>query len=175
MRNTKSRGQNFMQSGNPNRKSPAIRFAMGRNLLAGWSLGLGVLCTLGCGSGEPFDMTPVSGKVTYEDGSLIPGHRVEVRFVPQDVKSEDPKVSPRFAGAEVDVATGEFIESTTHTWGDGVIVGRHKVLVRSFDQNERPTGAVPREYTDERDTPLEMDITYGMDPVEIQVPKPKGK
>ncbi len=34
----------------------------------------------GCGSGSPFKYVKVSGKVTYDDGSPIPVHGMELRF-----------------------------------------------------------------------------------------------
>ncbi|MHC4178802.1 MAG: hypothetical protein ACYSWU_14925 [Planctomycetota bacterium] len=98
-----------------------------------------LLCGLaGCGSGEPFDMLPVSGKVTYEDGSLISAARVEVTFGPQ-AKPIDGKTYPRPGRAEVNVADGTFSEVTSHKYGDGLVLGKHKIKVFSYDQNNVPT------------------------------------
>ena len=40
------------------------------------------LLLAGCGNEEPFDYVKVSGRVTYEDGSLIPAEHLMLEFVP---------------------------------------------------------------------------------------------
>jgi hypothetical protein len=105
-----------------------------------WVVGVSglLLCgAIGC-SREPFKLVPISGKVTYEDGSLIPAARMEVAFDPQ-AKPIDPKTHPRPGRAEVNVADGTFSEATSHKYGDGVVAGKHKVRVIIYDQNETPT------------------------------------
>lgn len=129
-----------------------------------------VVVVAGCDDGNPFGMVKVSGTATYEDGSPIPGEVVTVIFYPQ-TDPLDPKTHPRPAKAYVD-KEGKFIEASTASWGDGVIAGPQKVMVQSMDANERPTGAVPREYTDADTTPLEMEVTHKNRVLEIKVPKP---
>jgi hypothetical protein len=34
-------------------------------------IALFLLCLVGCGDGNPFDYVPVSGRLTYEDGTPI--------------------------------------------------------------------------------------------------------
>lgn len=138
-------------------------------------LAVALLCTslAGCGSENPFDMVQISGTVTYEDGSPIPGDRVVVRFYP-GVKPIDKKFHPRPAQGEVK-PDGTFETLTTVRYGDGVIPGPQKVVVQALDVNEQPTRAVPREYHQPHSTPLEVDISSGSEPVEIKVAKPSQR
>ena len=114
----------------------------------------------GCGDGAPFDIIPVTGKVTYEDGSLITAPRVVVSFSPQ-VKPLDEKTYPRPGSAEVHVKDGTFSEATTWKYGDGVIAGPQKVTVESFDDMESPTADVPRIYRSPDTTPLTAEVGPG--------------
>ena len=60
-----------------------------------WAAACGGLCPLaGCGEKDPFSYQKVSGKVTYEDGSLIPVPAIQLTFSPL-AKSDDPKRSTR--------------------------------------------------------------------------------
>ena len=103
--------------------------------------------TSGCGGDNPFDTIPVSGKVTYEDGSLIPATRMTVIFVPQ-VAPLDSKTYASPGQANVDVETGEFQSMTTRKLGDGATVGRHKVQIMAVGENQAPSTAVPLRYRD---------------------------
>lgn len=100
--------------------------------------GLLLAVAAGCGSSEPFELLPVSGKVTYGDGTLISAARIRLEFTPQ-VKPRDPKTHPRPGSAEVNVADGTFSVATTHKYGDGLVVGRHKVELFRYDDQEVPT------------------------------------
>jgi len=122
----------------------------------------------GCGQGDPFDYVKVSGKVTYEDGSPIPGDRLEVEFVPL-AEPVDPQTHPRpgFATMNED---GTFDSVTSYKHGDGLVPGRHKVAVRSFSEDLNPTGAVPEEYTNPETSPLEVDTADA--PFHLKIPKP---
>jgi hypothetical protein len=118
----------------------------------------------GCGNGEPFDLVKVQGKVSYEDGSLIPAGRMVVRFISQ-TRSRDPKIVARPGEAEVDRATGSFEYVTTHNFGDGIVVGEHKVIIV-------PAGpAVPAEYSTVETTPLKVNSKDS--PFDIRIKKPK--
>ena len=125
----------------------------------------------GCGPTPPYATTPISGKVTYEDGSLIPGEQVTVTFVPQ-TPPIDPRTYPRPAGVVVNAADGTFGNFTTDTYGDGVTLGPAKVVVQSSKADGLPTGAVPAEYSSAEQTPLKVEVTSGHAPYEIKVPKP---
>ncbi len=118
----------------------------------------------GCGN-DPFSYVPVSGKVTYEDGSLIPGDDLQLFFYP--IGGElNAKTHPRPGQAIIDPATGQFSEVTSHKPGAGLVPGKYKVTVYSREPN-----IVPREYTIDTKTPLEVDTASV--PFDIKVPKPK--
>jgi hypothetical protein len=135
-----------------------------------WALVTLVATFTGCGGSEPFHYEKVSGTVTYEDGSLIPGNRVMLTFVPQD-KPKDAKIHPRPGIAEADVKTGAFSRVTSHKFGDGIVRGKHKVLVASIDAQDRPTTAIPATYSSVRNTPLVIDSQDG--PFHFRIPKPE--
>ncbi|MDY0169810.1 MAG: hypothetical protein RBS80_24920 [Thermoguttaceae bacterium] len=123
-----------------------------------------LLCAAGCGRGTPFDIAPVSGKVTYSDGSLIQADQVIVTFVPQGVEAAG-KDAASAASGEVNVADGTFPGLTTRTHHDGAIAGRHKVVVLPLKIGPagvgEPTGAVPARYTNVATTPLEVEVPRG--------------
>lgn len=118
--------------------------------------------TVGCGGGGPYDMVPVSGKVTYEDGSLISGERILIEFHPR-VKAVDKKTHARPAVAEVNVADGTFSEATTIEPGDGVIVGKHEVEVVVTDADGQETRL--------QVTPSEVEIGAGSDSLVFKAKK----
>ena len=62
----------------------------------------------GCGEKDPFSYQKVSGKVSYEDGSLIAAPAIHVIFYPL-AKSEDAKKWPPNGVAYVDVADGRIL------------------------------------------------------------------
>jgi hypothetical protein len=149
---------------------PPLRFS--ECLRAG--LVLGVVCTLaGCG-GAPFAIEPVSGKVTYKDGSLIRADRIVVTFVPQGVKAAGKDVAAAARG-DVNVPDGTFAGLTTQKHHDGAIVGKHKVLVQAFKTGPagvgEPIAAVPAIYAKAATTPLEEEVTTGTNYFEITIEK----
>jgi hypothetical protein len=119
----------------------------------------------GCGSGGPFEYVPVSGKVTYEDGSPLPG-AFKLIFIAQDAAAVEG-AHPRPARANVD-AQGAFDCVTSHKYGDGLIPGKHKVVLQIGSGDGKP--AVAREYSSSESTPLVIDTADA--PLEIKVPKP---
>ncbi len=120
----------------------------------------------GCGNPEPFAYVKVKGKVTYEDGTLIPASRIVVSFVSQ-APPIDGKTHAPPGRAEVDVKTGEFSVVTSHTYNDGLIRGDHKVLIQGAGT------LVPAEYGDPAKTPLMANTNKT--PFEFKVRKPGGK
>ena len=129
------------------------------------------LVVAGC-SGEPYAYTQVSGRVTYEDGSVIQAPRVKVTFVPQ-APPVDAKTNPRQGVAEVDPATGKFETVTSHIYGDGIVCGEHKVLVEALSADNIRLPLVPPEYADVDKTPLRANTKDA--PFEIKVPKPNTR
>ena len=127
------------------------------------------LSSLGCGSGSPFDYVRVSGKATYDDGSPIPGG-CRLMFTSQDVAPVG-NAYPRTGMANVD-AKGEFDCVTSYKYGDGLVPGKHKVVVQAANERDgKPV--VPKEYANLETTPLVIDTADS--PLEIKVPKPRGR
>lgn len=127
----------------------------------------------GCGPSAPYPIVPVTGKVTYEDGTPIPAARVVVSFE-SEAPPVDSKTHPRAGKAEVNPSDGTFSSVTTWKFGDGAIVGPHKVVVISMDEKQNPTKHVPKEYQSKVTTPLTIEVTRDGKPLEIKVAKPKG-
>ncbi|MCS7304193.1 MAG: hypothetical protein NZ602_03675 [Thermoguttaceae bacterium] len=119
-------------------------------------------CMVGCGSEVPFQLAPVQGRVTYEDGSPIQipqGGQVRVAFVPQDVAPVG-QAHPTAAQGTLN-PDGSFSELTTYRFGDGAIIGRHKVTVLAVDAMEKPLPVVPNQYWNVSTTPLEVTVEKG--------------
>jgi endoglucanase len=118
----------------------------------------------------PFTYVKVSGKVTYNDGSPL-GRGISLLFVPQT--KAIGKAHPRIGETvRVDPKTGEFTEVTSAAPFDGVVRGKHKVLVVGGNHSKLPASVLGPEYHDAKTTPLEVD-TDDL-PWIIRVPKPKG-
>lgn len=130
---------------------------------------IGLLAVAGCGSSEPFSQVPITGTVTYEDGSLIPAEQIRVTFYPQ-AQPKDAKTHPRPGTASVNVADGSFKEVTSHKFNDGVVAGLQKVTVQTFDSADMPTDLLPAEYNDVHTTPLTYDTASG-GPAKLTVKK----
>ena len=140
----------------------------------GLVLGVVVLAALvapGCGGGSPYKILPVTGKVTYSDGSLIPAHRIRVTFVPQ-AEAIDQKTSPRPGIAYVDQETGEFTSMTTLKYGDGATVGKNQVQIIATDENAQPSKAVPTKYTDPSTSDLEVEVGPGSTHFDLEIERP---
>ena len=132
------------------------------------SLGLILLVMLATAVGckrEPYACVPVSGKVTYEDGSLIPAERIRLIFVSQ-APPANPKAYPRDGSAMVNVKTGTFDWATTYDRKDGLIAGEHKVLIQC-----EPGGLVAKEYNDRKNTPVTVNTSQL--PFQLKVAKPE--
>ncbi len=130
-----------------------------------------ILATLtieGCGSNGPFTYRKTTGTVTYEDGQPI-APEVTLRFTSL-ADSPDGKSFPRPATAHAD-AQGNFSAVTSYKYGDGLIPGKHKVVIEvGPGPNGKPL--VPPEYTNVAKTPLIVDSST-TDHLEIKVPRPK--
>jgi len=124
----------------------------------------------GCGPRAPYACVRVSGKVTYDDGSLIPAEQIRVTFVPQ-APPINATVQPHSGSAAVDVKSGKFAAATTYSLNGGIIAGKHKVLVYAYSGGKLRTDLVPNEYSDPGTTPLLVDTSQL--PFDIKVRKPK--
>ncbi len=137
---------------------------------------LAAACLAGCGGGAPFKIAPVSGKVTYADGTLIQADQVRVQFVPQGVQASGAEAAAAASG-EVNVSDGTFAGLTTEKHHDGAIVGKHKVLVQAFKMGPagvgEPIAAVPAKYAKAATTPLEVEVpSGGKDDFKLEIEKP---
>lgn len=128
------------------------------------------LLLAGC-SNTPYDIVPIHGKVTYEDGSLIPADKVYVWFYPQ-VDSLSAKVQPKPGMALLNREDGTFPLVSTSKHGDGVILGQHKVVVKLADESRTGADAIPKIYTDPVTTPLQIEVTGRNQEVELKIKKP---
>jgi hypothetical protein len=124
---------------------------------------------LGCGSGSPYKYVKVKGKVTYDDGTVIPPKGLRLRFVPLDAPIVE-NATPRAAFALFD-DQGNFDSVTSYKYGDGLIRGKHKVAIEAADGPPKQL-VVPKEYQSTSTTPLMVDTAEV--PFEVKVPKPKG-
>jgi hypothetical protein len=113
--------------------------------------------SVGCGGGGD-RYVPVTGTVKYDEGSLIPAEMLQVTFEPVS-EERDVGKRPRPGMVYVDVTDGTFgkVTSSPTAAGRGIEPGKHKVLVRAFDEHEQLMDVVPIEYSDVATTPLEVD------------------
>jgi len=125
---------------------------------------------LGCGNQGPFEYVKVSGRVTYEDGSTIPGETIRVAFKALDFENDDPNVTPRPGKTTLNTADGTFENVTSYKYGDGLVPGRHRVAIVALNKQGQVSKAIPREYTTTADSPLIINTDDA--PFEIKVPKP---
>jgi hypothetical protein len=151
--------------------SKAMGMALVKQLVRGGVILGFLILVAGCGGGDPFGYVDASGKVTYDDGSLIPAERIEVHFVPQG-GAIDEKTHPRPGLAYPNVADGTYADVTSYKPGDGIVRGKHKVLVRTFDASGNELPLVPKTYTDVATTPLEVDTEQQKPPYNFTVAKP---
>ena len=149
---------------------------LGRNLhgRAAWLgaalLGIGLTGVAGCGGGPPYKTAPVSGKITYDDGTPIKAASIRLQFVSQ-AEPIDPKALPKDGTTDVK-PDGTFDAVSTWKPGDGAILGEHKVCVLAFDEKGNFSKAVPEIYRNSKTTPLTVTVSSGgMEPRELPVRK----
>lgn len=132
---------------------------------------VGLLCLtlVGCGGGGPFKSVPVSGVVTYEDGTPIPVGGMKVFFHSQTPPKDGMHPRPAMVGLGPD---GKFENVTTYKYADGLVVGPHKVTLVAQDADGKPSKMIPKDYADVRTTPLIVEVTKSGQVLEIKVPKP---
>jgi len=122
-------------------------------------------------SAEPFRYRPVSGKVTYADGTVLPVEDLYVIFYPQK-KATDARIRPRAGRAVIDGKTGAFSSVTSRKAKDGLLKGLHKVTLHLPEGVSGMSGGVfGSEYSDIARTPLSIDVTHA--PIVIKIEKPK--
>ncbi len=124
---------------------------------------------VGCGGQGPFKSVPVSGVVTYEDGTPIPVGGMKVFFHSQTPPKEGMHPRPAMVGVGAD---GRFENVTTYKYADGLVVGPHKVTLVAEEAGGKMSKKIPKDYADVRTTPLTVDVTKSGQVLEIKVPKP---
>ena len=128
-----------------------------------------VIALVGCsGTGSPFDSVPVSGKVTYEDGSPIPVSGMTLYFFCQEPPQKG--MHPRPASVSVG-PDGTFDTVTTYKYGDGLVLGKHKVAIICHEQG-KSSPKIPKGYDVALNTPLTVEVTHSGQVLDIKVPKP---
>lgn len=133
---------------------------------------LWLLSGAGCDSENPFSQVQVSGTLTYDDGTLIPAEMIILKFEPLE-KSLDAKTFPPAGMSYVNVEDGTFDVVTSHKYADGLVRGKHHVLVVATDAAGRVTDLVPPEYVDSHRTPLVVDTQDA--PFRLLVRKASGR
>jgi hypothetical protein len=129
-----------------------------------------VLCGIvGCGRDNPFDQVKVSGTLTYDDGTLIPASMIILKFEPLAAPL-DTKTHPPSGMSYVNVSNGTFDVVTSHKYADGLVRGKHRVLVSATTDSVDSTKLVPDEYLDSGRTPLVVDTAES--PFRLRVRKP---
>lgn len=122
---------------------------------------------IGCGGSGPFEYIPVAGTVTYDDGSKIPLSSMRLIFIPLDA----PDVAgahPRRAMANVN-GEGAFDCATSYKYGDGLIPGKHKVVIEAAAAKDG-VPMIPTSCLSETTTTLVVDTSEV--PLMIEVPRP---
>ncbi len=126
-----------------------------------------VAVCVGCGGSAPFEYIPVSGQLTYDDGSSIPAPGMKLQFEPLDAPVVEG-FHARTATADLN-AEGEFNEATSYKYGDGLIPGKHKVAI-GYANDKAGNLLVPKSATNLGSTEIIVD-TANL-PLDIKVPKP---
>ena len=133
------------------------------------TVALMLLCLVGCGPASPFEQVRVQGKVTYEDGSLIPAEMIILKFEPL-AEPLDSKTHPPVGMSYVNVDDGTFDVVTSYKYADGLVRGEHRVLIAATTTSGEQLQLVPEEYVDSNRTPLIVNTAES--PFHLQVRKP---
>ena len=130
---------------------------------------LALWCAAGCGPRSPFDQVQVSGTLAYDDGTLIPAEQIILKFEPL-APPKDEKTFPPAGMSYVNVSDGTFDVVTSYKYADGLVRGKHRVLVVATSASGETTSLVPPEYVDSERTPLVIDTADS--PLKLRVRKP---
>jgi hypothetical protein len=125
------------------------------------------------GTSDPFTYHRVSGQVVYDDGSLIPAGDLMLTFVPM-VGTAVGARHPRPGYATVMVKTGDFTCASTRRHGDGLVAGRHKVLVTGPNRLPLAKEVLSADYAAYDTTPLEVDTRTQRFDLVVKRPAPKN-
>ena len=123
----------------------------------------------GCGDSGPFEYVPVTGKVTYDDGTLIEAEAIRVGFTALDYQG-DVNVRPRPGKTQLNVQDGSFDHVTSYKYADGLVPGRHRVAIVALGKDGKLLPVVPRDVMNSAESPIIVDTAEA--PFHIKVPKP---
>lgn len=126
---------------------------------------------------DPFSYRRIHGRLTYDDGEVLPAKEVTLTFVPVDVAA-DGRRHPRTGQATLIPETGRFEFASTRRRGDGVVAGWHKVLVTGPNRLPLAVDVVSADYSSFDTTPLKVDSRGGRLELMVRRPPPlppKGK
>ena len=146
--------------------SPASLKRLGRYSLSRSAICFLVLAYVGCNR-QPFDYLPVSGRITYEDGTPLPVDGTLRLTFYSDAPPVDDKLHPRPGTAFPD-ENGEFSKAMTMRPGDGLVPGTHHVTVGYMGRTTK--GIVPDDYTLKGQSPIVVDTAH--QPFDIKIPRP---
>lgn len=129
-----------------------------------------VLTAAGCGGGAPYALHPVKGKVSYDDGSKLPGDNRSVIFY-------NISGGPRSPSSNIE-PDGSF-ELITADPGDGCPAGDYKIVIQCTSSADYATGnlkqLVPAVYTDVKTTPLTAKVPGGNYDIKLSKTAKAGK
>jgi hypothetical protein len=100
-------------------------------------------------------------------GRQFPPAGIRLQFIAEGIEAIDG-ASPRPARAQVN-ASGEFDAVTSYKFGDGLIPGKHRVVI-DMAVDGKGKLLVPEEYTQITATPLVIDTADA--PLDMRVPRP---
>jgi hypothetical protein len=120
---------------------------------------------------DPFTYHRVSGRVVYEDGIPIPAGDLTLTFVPM-VGTAGGARHPRPGHATVMTETGDFACASTRRHGDGLVAGRHKVLVTGPNRLPLAKEVLSADYAAYDTTPLEVDTRTQRFDIIVKRPMP---
>jgi len=122
------------------------------------------LALSGCGSGERFDVAPVTGKVMCS-GKPVPEGIVQFAPVASPPSNGTKAARPGKSGAGEIRSDGTF-EISTYAMGDGAVVGKCRVLAAPTDPNKPWSCKLPG--------PIEYEVKSGANNIVIELDGGKG-
>lgn len=129
-----------------------------------------LIAFVGCGVQSPFQYADVAGKVSYEDGALLPVPELVINFHPQISSTKDGKFA-RVGSAVVDPTTGEFANAVSLKGRGGLVCGRHKVTLHLPGCQPLPPRIASADYGNPDRTPLEVDTREQRFDIRVKRPK----
>ncbi|NCA17286.1 MAG: DUF4339 domain-containing protein [Betaproteobacteria bacterium] len=151
--------------------SPSRRIILATTALCASLLCLGLRWMIAARGSDPYRYRSISGHIGYEDGQPIPADAIYLTFIPLGPPLR-PGVHPRCGFASVNPRDGFFASATSRKRGDGIVDGKHRVLVRALKEGVLRTDLVPKEYLDFERTPLEVDAGSGRVELTVRRPEP---